>query len=227
MTTNFSNNWIKQNRLNTAERIKESVRTQTPLKSKIEFAKNRLQAQNQKMDSMLEKLRGKEKTYFNQVVASVQKHDVQQGKMLSNELAQIRKTAKTISQLKISLEQIQMRLESTLDIGDVMVAIGPAMGALTRVKAGLSSVMPEVDTELGEINGVFSDIMINAGSMSNNSFAFDASGEDVDKILAEAGAVAESRMNASFPDIPIGSFGSNSSSNSISSSRSSIDEHSQ
>jgi len=225
MTTNFSNNWIKENRLNTTERIKESVRTQTPLKSKIEFAKNRLQAQNQKMDTMLEKLRGKEKNYFNQVVASVQKHDVQQGKMLSNELAQIRKTAKTISQLKISLEQIQMRLESTLDIGDVMVAIGPAMGALTKVKSGLSSVMPEVDTELGEINGVFSDIMINAGSISNNSFAFDASGEDVDRILAEAGAVAESRMNASFPEIPTGSFSSNGSNGS--SSRSSLDEHSQ
>ena len=223
MTTNFSSNWIKENRISTAERIKESVRTQTPLKSKIEFAKNRLQAQNQKMDTMLEKLRGKEKTYFNQVIASVQKHDVQQGKMLSNELAQIRKTAKTISQLKITLEQIQMRLESTLDIGDVMVSIGPAMGALTRVKSGLSSVMPEVDTELGEINGVFRDIMTNAGSMSNNSFTFDASGEDVDRILAEAGAVAESRVNASFPDIPTGSF---SSSNGSSGSKTSIDEHS-
>jgi division protein CdvB (Snf7/Vps24/ESCRT-III family) len=222
MTTGFSSNWINKNRISTAERIKESVRTQTPLKSKIEFAKNRLQAQNQKMDTMLEKLRGREKTYFNQVIASVQKHDVQQGKMLSNELAQIRKTAKTISQLKITLEQIQMRLESTLDIGDVMVSIGPAMGALTRVKSGLSSVMPEVDTELGEINGVFRDIMTNAGSMSNNSFTFDASGEDVDRILAEAGAVAESRVNASFPDIPTGSFSSSSSS----SSRTSIDERS-
>ena len=175
------------------------------------------------MDTMLEKLRGKEKTYLNQVIASVQKHDVQQGKMLSNELAQIRKTAKTISQLKITLEQIQMRLESTLDIGDVMVSIGPAMGALTRVKSGLSSVMPEVDTELGEINGVFRDIMMNAGSMSNNSFTFDASGEDVDRILVEAGAVAESRVNASFPDIPTGSF---SSSNGSSGSKTSIDEHS-
>lgn len=223
MTTGFSSNWINKNRISTAERIKESVRTQTPLKSKIEFAKNRLQAQNQKMDTMLEKLRGREKTYFNQVIASVQKHDVQQGKMLSNELAQIRKTAKTISQLKITLEQIQMRLESTLDIGDVMVSIGPAMGALTRVKSGLSSVMPEVDTELGEINGVFRDIMTNAGSMSNNSFTFDASGEDVDRILAEAGAVAESRVNASFPDIPTGSFSSSSNS---SSSRTSIDERS-
>lgn len=224
MTTGFSNNWINKNRISTTERIKENVRTQKPLKSKIEFAKNSLQAQNQKMDAMLEKLRGKEKTYFNQVIASVQKHDVQQGKMLSNELAQIRKTAKTISQLKITLEQIQMRLESTLDIGDVMVSIGPAMGALTRVKSGLSSVMPEVDTELGEINGIFRDIMMNAGSMSNNSFTFDASGEDVDRILAEAGAVAESRVNANFPDIPMGSFSSGNSSSG--GSRTSIDEHS-
>jgi len=52
---------------------------------------------------------------------------------------------------------------------------------------------------------VFSDIMMSAGSMSNTSFAFDASGEEVDKILAEAGAVAEQRMSESFPDVPVGS----------------------
>ncbi|HKU49198.1 MAG TPA: hypothetical protein VJP79_04560, partial [Nitrososphaera sp.] len=52
---------------------------------------------------------------------------------------------------------------------------------------------------------VFSDIMMSAGSMGNTSFAFDASGEEVDRILAEAGAVAEQRMTESFPDVPIGS----------------------
>jgi division protein CdvB (Snf7/Vps24/ESCRT-III family) len=91
-----------------------------------------------------------------------------------------------------------------------MVAIGPAMGALTRVRSGLSGVMPEVDRELGEINSVFSDIMMSAGSMGNTSFAFDASGEEVDRILAEAGAVAEQRMSESFPDVPIGSSSSSS-----------------
>jgi division protein CdvB (Snf7/Vps24/ESCRT-III family) len=65
--------------------------------------------------------------------------------------------------------------------------------------------MPEVDRELGEINGVFSDIMMSAGSLGNTSFAFDAAGEEVDKILAEAGAVAEQRMTESFPDVPVGS----------------------
>lgn len=203
--TSFSSNWVKDNTPNMSERIKQNIGPQQPLKPRIELAKNKIQAQNQKLETILEKLRGKEKSLFNQVVSALQKHDTQHGKMLSNEIAQVRKTTKMISQLKMALEQIQLRLESTIDLGDVMVAIGPAMGALTRVRSGLSGVMPEVDRELGEINGVFSDIMMSAGSMSNTSFAFDASGEEVDKILAEAGAVAEQRMSESFPDVPVGS----------------------
>ena len=207
--TSFSSNWVKDNTPNMSERIKQNIGPQQPLKPRIELAKNKIQAQNQKLETILEKLRGKEKSLFNQVVSALQRHDTQHGKMLSNEIAQVRKTTKMISQLKMALEQIQLRLESTIDLGDVMVAICPAMGALTRVRSGLSGVMPEVDRELGEINGVFSDIMMSAGSMSNTSFAFDASGEEVDKILAEAGAVAEQRMSESFPDVPVGSSNSN------------------
>lgn len=206
--TTFSSNWVKDNKQNMSEKIKQNIGPQQPLKPRIELAKNKIQAQNQKLETILEKLRGKEKSLFNQVVSALQKHDAQQGKMISNEIAQVRKTTKMISQLKMALEQIQLRLESTIDLGDVMVAIGPAMGALTRVRSGLSGVMPEVDRELGEINGVFSDIMMSAGSMGNTSFAFDASGEEVDRILAEAGAVAEQRMTDSFPDVPIGSSSS-------------------
>jgi len=205
--TTFSSNWVRDNKPSVSERIKQNVGPQQPLKPKIEYAKNKIQAQNQKLDSILEKLRGKEKSLFNQVVSALQKHDMQQGKMVSNEIAQIRKTSKMISQLKMALEQIQLRLESTIDIGDVMVAIGPAIGALTSVRSGLSGVMPEVDRELGEINGVFSDIMMTAGSTGNASLAFDASGEEVERILSEAGAVAEQRMSDNFPEVPIGSSG--------------------
>jgi division protein CdvB (Snf7/Vps24/ESCRT-III family) len=203
--TSFSSNWVKENKLTMSEKIKQNVGQQQPLKPRIELAKKKIHAQNQKLEAILEKLRGKERSLFNQVVSALQKHDAQQGKMISNEIAQVRKTIKMISQLKMALEQIQLRFESTIDLGDVMVAIGPAMGAVTKVRSGLGGVMPEVDRELGEINGVFSDIMMSAGSVGSPSFAFDASGEEVDGILAEAGAVAEQRMTESFPDVPIGS----------------------
>jgi division protein CdvB (Snf7/Vps24/ESCRT-III family) len=207
--TSFSSNWVKDNKPTMSEKIKQNIGQQQPLKPRIELAKKKVQAQNQKLETILEKLRGKERSLFNQVVSALQKHDTQQGKMISNEIAQVRKTIKMISQLKMALEQIQLRFESTIDLGDVMVAIGPAMGAVTKVRSGLGGVMPEVDRELGEINGVFSDIMMSAGSLGNTSFAIDASGEEVDGILAEAGAVAEQRMTDSFPDVPIGSYSSN------------------
>lgn len=220
--TSFNTNWVKdKNRLNTAEKIRDTIRTPQPLKPRIEFAKNRIQSQNQKLDIILDKLNGREKSLFNQVVSHMQKHDLQESKVLSNELAQVRKSSKMISQLKTSLDQVHLRLDSTIDVGNVMAAIGPAMGSLTNLRSGPSGVMPEVDTQLGEINGVFTDIMTNAAGIGKTTIAYDANDEDVDKILSEASAVAEQRVNETFPDVPIGSFGQNLS------SRSSIGERSQ
>jgi division protein CdvB (Snf7/Vps24/ESCRT-III family) len=218
--TSFTSNWVKERKSNTSEWIRESVRAQKPLKPRIDSTKNTIQLQNQKLETTLEKLKGKEKSLFNQIVANVQKHDMPQGKMLSNELAQVKKTTKMVSQFKVALEQVQFRLESTSDIGDVMSAVGPAMGALARVKSGMSDIMPDIRTELGEVNGVFGDIVMNAGRIGDTSFVLNSSGdgEETENILAEASAVAEQRMNDNFPDIPMGKFSN--------ASRSYVSEHS-
>jgi len=216
--TSFTSNWARERKPNTSERIRESVRTQKPLKPRLDSTKNKIQLQNQKLETTLEKLKGKEKSLFNQIVANVQKHDMPQGKMLSNELAQVKKTTKMVSQFKIALEQVQFRLESTSDIGDVMSAVGPAMGALTRVRSGMSDIMPDIRTELGEVNGVFGDIVMNAGKIGDTSFVLNSGGEETENILAEASAVAEQRMNDNFPDIPVGKFSN--------ASRSYVSEHS-
>ena len=217
--TSFTNQWNKEVKKDTTEKIKETLRTQKPLKPTMESAKNRLGIQTQKLDALLEKLKAKDRTLFNQIVTHLQNHDVQQSKMLSNELSQVRKTINTISQLKMSLEQVHMRLESTIDIGDALTALKPAVGTLSKVKTGLTGLMPNVDTELGEINDIFSDIMVNANSTSDIGFALNPSGGDGNNILAEAGIVAEQRVTDNFPDAPMSTYNRNS--------RSSIAEDSQ
>ncbi|MGE5821745.1 MAG: Snf7 family protein [Nitrososphaerota archaeon] len=217
--TSFSNQWNKEAKKDPTERIRESLRTQKPLKPTMETAKNRLGIQTQKLDTLLEKLKSKDRTLFDQIVTHLQNHDSQQSKMLSNELSQVRRTIKTISQLKMSLEQVHMRLESTIDIGDALTALKPAVGTLSKVKTGLTGLMPNVDTELGEINDVFSDIMVNANSTSDIGFALNPSGGDMNNILAEASIVAEQRVTDNFPDVPMGTFNRNS--------RNSIGEHTE
>src|ERR1044071_7185818 len=215
--TSFTNQWNKESKKDPTERIRESLKSQKPLKPTMESAKNRLGIQTQKLDTLLEK--SKDRTLFNQIVTHLQNHDSQQSKMLSNELSQVRRTIKTISQLKMSLEQVHMRLESTIDIGDALTALKPAVGTLSKVKTGLSGLMPNVDVELGEINDVFSDIMVNANSTSDIGFALNPSGGDATNILAEASIVAEQRVTDNFPDAPMGTYNRNA--------RSSLGEHTE
>jgi division protein CdvB (Snf7/Vps24/ESCRT-III family) len=217
--TSFTNQWNKEAKKDPTERIRESLKSQKPLKPTMESAKNRLGIQTQKLDTLLEKLKSKDRTLFNQIVTHLQNHDSQQSKMLSNELSQVRRTIKTISQLKMSLEQVHMRLESTIDIGDALTALKPAVGTLSKVKTGLSGLMPNVDVELGEINDVFSDIMVNANSTSDIGFALNPSGGDMTNILAEASMVAEQRVTDNFPDVPMGTYNRNA--------RSSVGEHTE
>jgi len=217
--TSFTNQWNKEAKKDPTERIRQSLKSQKPLKPTMESAKNRLGIQTQKLDTLLEKLKSKDRALFNQIVTHLQNHDSQQSKMLSNELSQVRRTIKTIFQLKMSLEQVHMRLESTIDIGDALTALKPAVGTLSKVKTGLSGLMPNVDVELGEINDVFSDIMVNANSTSDIGFALNPSGGDATNILAEASIVAEQRVTDNFPDAPMGTYNRNA--------RSSLGEHTE
>ena len=220
----FTNHWVKETKKDTSYKIKESLRSPRPLKPTMESAKNRLAIQTHKLDVLLDKLRAKDRALFSQIVTQLQHHDGPQSKMLSNELSQVRKTMKTVSQLKMSLEQVHMRLESTINLGDAMAALRPAVGTLSTVKSGLTGVIPNVDTELGEINDIFGDIMMNANTAGEVGIALNPdAGEETDNILAEASAIAEQRVTDNFPDVPLGSFNNGSFSNN---SRSSIGERS-
>ncbi len=212
----FNKGWVKQvkNKNSASNILRDSLKSQQPLKPKIEVAKNRIQTQNRKLEIMLDKLKQKEKYYFDQIVNSLQNHDSQQGKMLSTELAQVKRTTKTMSQLKLAMEQVHLRLESTVDVGDAMSALSPAIGTLSNVKSKLTNVMPEFDLELENMNNAFNEMLVDVSGMgnNNNSFMFNSTGDDVDKILAEASVIADQRTRLNFPDIPNNQYSRNSSS---------------
>ncbi len=216
----FNKGWVKhvKNKNSASNIIRDSLKSEQPLKPRIELAKNRIQTQNRKLEIMLDKLKQKEKYYFDQIVNSLQNHDSQQGKMLSTELAQVKRTTKTMAQLKLAMEQVHLRLESTVDVGDAMSALAPAIGTLSNVKSRLTHMMPEFDSELENMNSAFNEMLMDASGIgnNNNSFMFNNTGDDVDKILAEASVIADQRTSLNFPDIP---------NNQYNRSRSSTGEH--
>ena len=82
--------------------------------------------------------------------------------------------------------------------------MGPCVGVLRSVSAGLGGVLPEAEGELGDIGNMLSGLMFEAGSSSGMSLNFNNVNEDASKILAEAATVAEQKVSANFPDLPPG-----------------------
>jgi len=205
--TGFDKNWSNLSRASSGEKMKEALRPQSPLKPKIETAVNKLQLQTSKLDTMITKLNERDASLFRRVVNAMQRHDADTAKVLSNELAEVRKVSTTLGNAKLSLEQVSMRLSTIHDMGDAMVALGPAMSSIKGLKPSLGRFVPGADGEINNMQTMLSGIMVESLQGSAVGIELNAgSGGDIDQIMIEASAVAEEKVNDKFPSIPSGSF---------------------
>jgi division protein CdvB (Snf7/Vps24/ESCRT-III family) len=147
----------------------------------------------------------KDHLIFKRVVHAMQNHDSQYAKILSNELSQIRKMNKMVSSAKLALEQIQLRLNTITELGDVVITLSPAMSVIKGIQGGLSSMMPEADQSFGQISDLLGSIMADSGQIPSTEIgASTGLNEDSMKIIEEASAIVEQNMKDKFPDLPSG-----------------------
>src|ERR671922_1197568 len=203
----FDKNWSNHNTGSTSDKLKETLSPQGPLKPRIETAVNKLQFQISKLDAMVTKLNERDASLFRRVVDAVQRHDNNATKVLSNELAEVRKISRILGQSKMALEQVSMRLSTIHNMGDVMVALGPAITSIKSLKPSLGKFVPDADSEINNMQTMLNGVMMESLQSSGLGIEVNiGSGNDIDQIMMEASAVAEQKMNDKFPSIPTGNF---------------------
>jgi division protein CdvB (Snf7/Vps24/ESCRT-III family) len=200
--TSFDKTWARQETQSVTGKLREAVKPQGALKPRIQTAVNKLQVQISKMDSMLAKLHERDQQIFKRIVTAMQQHDTGTSKVLSNELAEIRKVIRMLGNARMSLEQVQLRLTTIHDLGDAMVAIGPAMSTMRGLKSSLGRFMPEADSELNSMTQTLNGLMVDSFSGDAFNMESEVSNEETDKILREASAVAEQQIGDKFPTVP-------------------------
>jgi division protein CdvB (Snf7/Vps24/ESCRT-III family) len=200
--TSFDKTWARQETQSVSGKIREAVKPQGALKPRIQTAVNKLQVQVSKMDSMNTKLQERDQQIFQRIVTAMQQHDTGTSKVLSNELAEIRKVSRMLGNARMSLEQVQLRLTTIHDLGDAMVAIGPAMSTMKGLKSSLGRFMPEADSELNSMTQTLNGLMVDSFSGDAFNMESDTTNEETEKILQEASAVAEQQIGDKFPSVP-------------------------
>ena len=201
--TSFEKSWAQREVKSMTERIRDTVKPQGALKPRIQTAVNKLQGQTSKMDVMLTKLHERDQQLFDRIVTATQNHDTSTSRVLSSELAEVRKVSRVLGSARNSLEQVQLRLTTIHDLGDAMIAIGPAMSTMKELKPTMSKFMPEADTELNSMTETLNGLMVD--SLPGDSFEMEsgnAMNEETNSILQEAEAVATQQTDEQFPSIP-------------------------
>ena len=200
--TSFQNKWSKPPSSGITEKITEAVKPKGPLKPRVETAIQRLQQQISKLDNMLSKLKERDEKIFQRVVVATQQHDTQTSKVLSNELAEIRKVSKILGSARMALEQIELRLTTAHDLGDTVVTIMPTIGLMKNMKSSLAKFMPGAEQEIGRMAEMLGGLMTETFS-GDASFGIDeTTNTESEKILQEAAAVAQSSVDTKFPNTP-------------------------
>jgi division protein CdvB (Snf7/Vps24/ESCRT-III family) len=205
LSERFSKRWEEKNdKQPLMDKVKGAVRPPGPLKPRLDNAVRRLELQVQKLDQANDRFSKRDQSIFSKIVDAYSKHDMARANVFASELAEIRKMEKMIMQARLALEQIVLRLRTVSELGDVVSTLGPAVGVLRAIKAGMANVFPEAERELGMIGDILQGVMVEANQPGGLAMNFDTPSEDAQKILNEAATVAESKLKEKFPDLPAG-----------------------
>jgi division protein CdvB (Snf7/Vps24/ESCRT-III family) len=106
---------------------------------------------------------------------------------------------------KAAFEQIQLRLNTMTELGDVVVTLSPAMNAIKGIQGGLSSMMPQADQSFGQISELLGNIMTDSNQTPSETAGLDSSSIKLDEeaidILQEATSQVEANTRDKIPDL--------------------------
>ena len=186
-----------------SQKVMGRVKPDVPLKNKIEYAQKRLQFQISKLEVINEKLQKKHDGIFEKIVNAQRTHNNAYAQAYASELVQIRKMKGMVNGAKLSMEQIQLRLNTVSELGDVVVTLSPCMSVIKGLGPALGGIMPEANASMQDLSQILGDVMssssIDGGDMMN---VVGHENEDTMAILEEAHSVIAGQTEQSIPDIP-------------------------
>jgi len=184
------------------EKFKELFKRKEPIKQKLVMASYKVRSMVSRLEVFIERLRERDRTLFERVVDALTQGDEIRAAMYANEIAEIRKMVKQLTITQVALEQVTLRLDTVITMGDVMAGLIPVVGVIKELKSVIKGIMPEMSLELSEIEEGLRDVVISAGEALGMPTGDIYTTPEARKILEEAKVVAEQRMKEKFPELP-------------------------
>ena len=179
------------------------VKPEAPLKNRLDIAQKKLQLQIAKLAEIDTKLQQKNNMFFEKIVDSKKTNNETYAKVYANELAESRKHQRMVNNAKLSMEQIQIRLNTVSELGDVVVTLSPCMSLIKGLSTSLGGMMPSVSDSMQDLSNMLGDIVTGSSITHDGSLGqIESTNSDAQSILEEAQSIVEGQARQSMPEPP-------------------------
>jgi len=200
----FSDKWhALKNNEKLSQAFMGRVKPEAPLKNRLDTAQKKLQLQITRLAEIDTKLQQKNNMFFEKIVDSKKTNNETYAKVYANELAESRKHQKMVNNAKLSMEQIQIRLNTVSELGDVVVTLSPCMSLIKGLSTSLGGMMPSVSDSMQDLSNMLGDIVTGSSITHDGSLGqIESTNSDAQSILEEAQSIVEGQARQSMPEPP-------------------------
>ena len=199
----ISNSWSKTDGESITQKVLKKVKSDEPIKNRIDFAQKKLQVQITKLSGITENLQTKHDTIFEKIVNAQRNNNSSYAQAYASELTQVRKMKNMISGAKLSLEQVKLRLDTVSELGDIVVTLSPCMSIIKGLSPSLSGIMPGANASMQNLSQILGDVMSGSSVGMDDNFSVGAeTNSDTLAILEEAHNIIAGQTKSSIPEIP-------------------------
>lgn len=199
----ISGSWNRTDGESISQKVMGKIKPDVPLRNKIDFAQKKLQIQISKLENITEKLQKKHDVIFEKIVEAQRSHNGIYAQAYANELIQVRKMRDMINGARLSMEQIQLRLNTVSELGDVVVTLSPCMSIIKGLGPSLHGIMPEANASMQDLSQTLGDLMSDSSIGGNEMMNVGPeTSADTIAILEEAHSIIAGQTKESIPEIP-------------------------
>lgn len=163
-----------------------------------------LKVQQGKLEQASYRLKERDRILFETCMSALKRNNKEKAAICATEIAEVRKLISFIGNVHLAIERVVMRLETIRELGDIVTDLKPALTLLQGVSAQLFQVLPDVSTELNNVNTTIQETLRQTKlTTDENIVGVGRKTEAGEEILKEVSCFMEKKLSETLPEPPV------------------------
>ena len=200
----MGDSWNGKTKGDGISKVIKRVKPDVPLAKKVEAAQRHLAAPISRLRAIDEKLQTKDAQLFKRVVSAQRARNNAYATMYANELVQVRKMKDMVAAARLSMEQMQLRLNTLSELGDVVVTLSPCMALINDLGPAIGSIMPEATESMQDLSTLMGDLISSSSVDTDTAINAAPQSQDSMDILRSVDTKLSEEAQKLIPTVPDG-----------------------